>query len=170
MDKKKLLKKIEHLFFDHTFKEVSMLDIAEELDIKKASLYYYFPSKEDLQKALIEESFQEYKRFISEILDKDFKEFLWEFVYYPQKSKNLFSVINQSWYCDDDEAKKSLQIKQKEIFDMISSDMSEKYDFSIEKTFLLISLLEDIGRKKCLFGDCPIDIDRVIWEIEDLFG
>ena len=67
--KQELLKKIEELFYFKTFKEVSMQDIANELWMKKASLYYYFPSKEDILKEVIEDSFKDFLDFIQDLID-----------------------------------------------------------------------------------------------------
>jgi AcrR family transcriptional regulator len=48
MTKQEILEKIEPLFFQKSFKEISMQEIADTLEMKKASLYYHFPSKESL--------------------------------------------------------------------------------------------------------------------------
>jgi AcrR family transcriptional regulator len=42
------------LFGERGFDAVSLDDVAERLDVTKGSLYYYFPSKEDLVSAAIE--------------------------------------------------------------------------------------------------------------------
>jgi AcrR family transcriptional regulator len=67
MKKEELLGKIEELFYEKTFKEISLDTIAKHLEIKKASLYYYFSSKETLIEALIDFSFENYKNFIKKI-------------------------------------------------------------------------------------------------------
>jgi AcrR family transcriptional regulator len=48
MQKKDILSKIQTLFYNKSFTKVSMNEIAHSLQIQKASLYYYFPSKEVL--------------------------------------------------------------------------------------------------------------------------
>lgn len=169
MNKLELLEKIEPIFFDKTFKDVSLQDIADVFGIKKASLYYYFESKEDLFINLLDYSFNRYLNFLNEIFDLKLKDFIKEFIFYPSVSKNFFSVIIQNNYCYNIELRKIIQNNQQIILDLFSVKMSQKYDFSKEKSFILISLLEDIGRKKCLFWKCPIDIESIIENIEKLF-
>ncbi|HEX2976475.1 MAG TPA: TetR/AcrR family transcriptional regulator [Bacteroidales bacterium] len=54
----------QSLFAVHGFEKVSMNEIAEELQISKAALYYYFPDKESICMAVVE---KEKSEFISEI-------------------------------------------------------------------------------------------------------
>lgn len=65
-----LLDKIEILFFENAFAEVSMDDVAKNLDMKKASLYYHFPSKESMFIDVLDSSFKKYKKYIHEIFDE----------------------------------------------------------------------------------------------------
>jgi len=178
MKKQELLKKIEELFYFKTFKEVSMQDIANELWMKKASLYYYFPSKEDILKEVIEDSFKDFLDFIQDLIDiwwknteneKVLKKLIKDFVIYPESSKNLFSIINQNWYCDNNEIIEIITNKEKIIFDNISLKFKEILWFSNEKTFLFMSVLHDIWRKKCIYWKCNIDIDLIIDELYNIF-
>jgi len=169
MTKKEIIKKIEKLFYNKSFANVSMQDIAVELWMKKASLYYHFLSKDDILKEVIEQSFQEYNNFINKIIILDLWDFIKSFLYYPEKNKNLFSIINQNWYCENTKLKGEVMLKQKQILQNISSNLKQKYNFSVEKSFLLISILEDIWRKKCIFWSCPIDSDMLLKEIQNLF-
>lgn len=170
MKKIEILEKLEPLFYEKPFKNVSMQEIAELLDIKKASLYYYFPSKEVLLQEIINFSFMNYMRFIELTLTKKLDKFTEEFIKFPKKSKNIFSIINQNWYCESDELKKNIQEKQKIIFEMIKTKLKKNHDFSTEKTFLFISLLEEVSRKKCIFWNCPFDLDKLIKEINRTFN
>lgn len=170
MEKIEILEKLEPLFYEKPFKNVSMQEVAKLLDIKKASLYYYFPSKELLLQEVINFSFMNYIKFIEFILSKKLDKFTEEFIKYPKKSKNIFSIINQNWYCENDELKKNIQEKQKIIFEMIKTKLKKNYDFSTEKTFLFLSLLEEVSRKKCIFWNCPFDLDKLIKEINKTFN
>ncbi len=170
MEKLDILEKLEPLFYDKPFKNVSLQEIADILEIKKASLYYYFPSKEDLLIDMVNYSFENYLSFIEEILDKKLEKFIEDFIKYPKKSNNIFSIINQNWYCENDLLRKNIQEKQKIIFEIIKVKLKEKYEFKEEKTFLLLSLLEDLSRKKCIFWNCPFDLDKLIKEITKLFN
>ena len=50
--------------------KTSMQEIANDLKLSKGSLYYYFPDKESLYKAVVEKEQNEFLMRISEILDK----------------------------------------------------------------------------------------------------
>jgi AcrR family transcriptional regulator len=98
MNKQEILQKIEPLFYEKSYKEVSLQDIADIFNIKKASLYYYFPSKQDLFISVLEYSFNEYLLFINNLISRwnenNFQELLNEFLNFPENKKNLFSKIN----------------------------------------------------------------------------
>lgn len=107
MTRDEIIKKIEELFFAKSFKEVSMQNIADELGMKKASLYYHFPSKEDLITQVLESSFNTYLLFVQKTIKKwnenNFQELLKNFIYFPEKNKNIFSIINQNGYEENDD-------------------------------------------------------------------
>jgi len=42
------------------FEKTTMREIAEELNVSKGSLYYYFPDKENLYKAVVEKEQEEF--------------------------------------------------------------------------------------------------------------
>jgi len=170
MIKDEILKKIEPLFYDKTFKEVSMQEIANHLWIKKASLYYYYKSKEDLQEDLINYSYENYKKFILSIINKDLKIFIERYISYPYKSQNIFSLINQIGYCENEKIKKYISTKQQELIDIIKNDFKNKYWFNEEKIFILLSIIENISKKKCIFWWCPYDLEKIIDEILILFN
>jgi hypothetical protein len=102
-------------------------------------------------------------------LKLDFDLFINKFIYYPLKTKNLFSIINQKWYCENNLFNNYIKEKQKQIFKLISTEFAIRYWFKNEKTFLLLSILDDIWRKKCIFWDCLFDMDIVLNEIQLLF-
>lgn len=171
MKKEILLKKIENLFFWKTFKEVSLQDIANLLEIKKSSLYYYFSSKEDLIEEIVDFSFLNYKKDLIHILSsKDLKDFIEDFIYYPLKSKNIFSIISQSWYCNNDYLKEKINKKSREIFLLINDYLKNNFNFSEEKTFLLLSLIENLSKKQCIFWECDFDKNKITKEIIDVFN
>ena len=67
--KTEILEKIETLFWENSFVEVSMDEVAKKLDMKKASIYYHFPSKEKMFLEVMEFSFLKYKAYLEEILN-----------------------------------------------------------------------------------------------------
>ena len=164
-----LLTKIEFLFYTKTFREVSLDDIAKELWIKKASLYYHFASKKVLQKEVLDFSFDNFKKFIQNLPKDNLENFINDFIRFPRESKNLFSIINQNWYCSDPDFKKDIEKKQKKIFNTLKVFLKDNYWFDEEKSFLFLSLLESINNKKCIFGKCPIKTESLITQIYNIF-
>lgn len=57
-------------FGQYGFKKTSMLEIANDLDISKGLLYYYFPDKEHLYNAVVEKEFIVFKSNLIEQLEK----------------------------------------------------------------------------------------------------
>jgi AcrR family transcriptional regulator len=60
----------QSLFGIHGFEKVSMNEIADELRMSKASLYYYFPDKENLCKAVLEKEKKEFLQNISAMIEQ----------------------------------------------------------------------------------------------------
>ncbi len=170
MTKKEILDKLEILFFEKTYNEVSMQDVANILEMKKPSLYYHFESKETMFSEVLENSFSKYFKFLQEITDLELDIFIKKFLHFPQETKNLFSVINQNWYCENPLFKTYVIEKQKQAFWILEESFFNKYNFSKEKTFILVSLLDDIWRKKCIFWKCPLSLEKVILEVKVLFN
>lgn len=173
MKKQNIIKKIEGLFYAKSFKEVSMQDIANEIWMKKASLYYYFPSKEVLIREVLEESFENYLNFIKNIIEKwnenNFQELLKKFLDFPEKNKNIFSIINQNGYAENDEISEIIHQKQKIIFETMFIAMNSKVWFNREKVFLFFALIQQIWKKKFSYSRCEIDGKNLLSEVESLF-
>lgn len=173
MTKKEIIKKIEELFYEKSFKEVSMQDIANAINMKKASLYYHFPSKEELILEVLETSFLKYEEFINDLIIRwnswNFTELLEEFLNFSNKEKNIFSVINQNWYKENDEMLTYLKQKQKVVFQSIHDAMEKKANFSKEKTFLFLTLINNIWKKDDVYDFCELDKENILREIEKLF-
>jgi hypothetical protein len=114
-------------------------------------------------------SYEEYKNFLENIFDLNLAKFIEKFICYPQKSKNIFSVINQNGYAEYKNSAEIIQKRQKELFEIIYHYLQKKYSMSKEKTFLLLCLLEEIGKKRCINGDCPLDMKALIQETQKIF-
>lgn len=101
--KTELLEKIEALFWENAFAELSMDDIGKNLGIKKSSLYYHFPSKDQMFLETIGYSFEKYLSFLDETLvSGDLKEIVVSLINFPLKKKNLFAVVLQKGYCKNE--------------------------------------------------------------------
>lgn len=166
-----ILEKIETLFWQNSFAEVSMDEVAKKLDMKKASLYYHFASKEEMFIEVLEYSFLKYKRYLEELLQSSPIDtiLLW-IVIYPVESKNLFSIVSQKWYCKIGVIRDLIVGKNRELFEILYKYLHEKYSFNPEKVILLQSLLNDLSKKYCIF-DCKevLDITKLVPEIKKLF-
>lgn len=66
----KILEVAQKYFGLYGVESTSMREIASELNLSKASLYYYFPDKESLYKAVVEKEHSEFISNISLIIDK----------------------------------------------------------------------------------------------------
>lgn len=173
MERNEILRKIEILFYQQNFHNVSMQDIANSLEIKKASLYYHFPSKENIIEEVLEYSFQNYVQFVHDIINKwnehNFLILLKDFLTYWENYQNLFSIINQNGYEENDTIFQHIQEKQKYIFEIISKAMSEKANFSEEKTYLFLTLIHQVWKKKSSYWLCSFNEEKILSEIEKLF-
>lgn len=113
MKKAELLKTIESLFWEHAFSDLTMDHIAEKIGMKKASLYYHFPSKEAMFLAVLDTSFASYKAFLETILqEKDVSRMVREIILFPLREKNLFAVVLQKGYCQMSEIRAFIEEKK----------------------------------------------------------
>ncbi|MDY0082561.1 MAG: TetR/AcrR family transcriptional regulator [Ignavibacteriaceae bacterium] len=76
MDKTKekeqaILKAARERFAQYGFTKATMDEIASDVELGKASLYYYFPAKEDLFRAVIHHEQNEFVRAIEKILKQN---------------------------------------------------------------------------------------------------
>jgi TetR/AcrR family transcriptional regulator len=63
-----ILKAARERFAQYGFTKVTMDEIAADVEMGKASLYYYYPAKEDLFRAVIQHEQEEFVEAIEEIL------------------------------------------------------------------------------------------------------
>ncbi len=63
-----ILKAARERFAQYGFTKVTMDEIASDVELGKASLYYYFPAKEDLFRAVIQHEQNEFVKAIEKIL------------------------------------------------------------------------------------------------------
>ncbi|HQF41263.1 MAG TPA: TetR/AcrR family transcriptional regulator [Ignavibacteriaceae bacterium] len=66
-----ILKAATERFAQYGFAKVTMDEIASDVELGKASLYYYFPAKEDLFRAVIQHEQDEFVKAIGKIINKD---------------------------------------------------------------------------------------------------
>ncbi len=95
LKKKEIIEAARNRFAHYGFSKVTMEEIAADVEMGKASLYYYFPAKEDLFKAVIQ---KEQELFVKEIealtsknlsSEKKLKEYVTKRLEYFQQLVNL---------------------------------------------------------------------------------
>jgi AcrR family transcriptional regulator len=67
--RERVLNVAEILFRQRGYNVVTMRDIAEEVGIRQASLYYHFPSKEQLFITVLEQVFERHRHGLHQVLD-----------------------------------------------------------------------------------------------------
>lgn len=164
-----MLEKIEKLYFNKWYSDVTTKEIWDLFWINKASLYYYFKSKEILFLELLEYSFEKFINNLNKSLNKNLDFFIIDYLNYPLKNKNLFAIINHNNICENIKFIKTIKTKQETVFEILYNYFNKNYSFSKEKTFILLSLLDSLSRKKCIYWWCYVEVDLLITEIKNLF-
>ena len=68
--KEEIIAVAQERFGQYSFKKTSMREIANDLEMSKGLLYYYFPDKEHLYNAVVEKEFLEFKSNLIQQLGK----------------------------------------------------------------------------------------------------
>lgn len=75
-----------------------MEEIAEDMGMAKASLYYYFPTKDDLFRGIIQREQNKFICQIKELLDKEFSTSQKLRMYFHLRSDFSNQIFNLSWH------------------------------------------------------------------------
>ncbi len=170
MTRNELLRTIEILFWEQSFSDLSMDAIAKKLDMKKASLYYHFPSKESMFLAVLEYSYETYKKKYQSILGMDnLQESIQEMITFPYREKNLFSIVSQKWYCQIQEIEIWMREKNTTIQNQVCIVYSEKYNWNTVRNMLFFSLIDGLAKRCCREQCEQKDLELVLSEIIELF-
>jgi TetR/AcrR family transcriptional repressor of mexJK operon len=145
----------QKLFGLHGFEKVSMNEIADELVISKAALYYYFPDKESLCIAVLEKEKSEFIASLSSLVDSmtDPEEILREYsvlrLSYFRRFLNL-SRLRQVTYTTlrpvFRDALMKFREREKEIIKKIFKKGISSGIFRIEDTDMTATLFFDVLR------------------------
>lgn len=167
---KDIIQKIESLFWENTFSDVSMDEVALKLGMKKASLYYHFTSKEVMFMEVLNYSYEKYKKYIIALLKKDeLEDIISWLINYSVKEKNLYSIISQKWYCKIDVIKNLIEDKNEELWIILKKFFWEKYNLNEQRVLLLRSVIDDLSKKNCIFNCKETDTKKITDEIITLF-
>lgn len=170
MKKIELLRIIETLFWEQSFSDLSMEMVAQKLGIKKASLYYHFPSKEAMFLEVLEQSFVSYKTFLLDtlrIINAD--EMIGKLILFPLQTQNLFAIASQKGYCQMDDIRNTIESRYRELETERGEICQERFGWNEARTKLFFSLIESLSKKSCLENCEGERKEEMIGEIQKLF-
>ena len=86
----------ERHFFAKQYNDVKLDNIANELNIKKPSLYYYFENKREFFIKTLRYSMKKYIVALREVIaNESLDEFLKWYLDFPSRERNLFAIAAQ---------------------------------------------------------------------------
>ncbi len=142
-------------FGRYGLEKTSMREIAEDLKISKASLYYYFPDKESMYSAVVEKEQNEFLSKISETTEsiKDPEQLLHEYsrarLSYFRTLLNLSRLRNEAYYNLKPVFREAINIfkeREKEIVIEVFRRGIDMGKFHIKDTDQTASLFLDLLR------------------------
>lgn len=140
-----ILEAARDIFFNKSFYEATMDDIAQLSGIKKSTIYYYFPSKIDLASQLLEVNIKKIFEKISEI------------IYATNNIKQRIKMIVDFYINLLEENSKIFIIMQRISYDFMQKDNSKK---KINKLF---EKLRDKQKKAGdLFGEITLSSGKKV--------
>ncbi|MDQ1344038.1 MAG: hypothetical protein QG650_758 [Patescibacteria group bacterium] len=167
--KPEILRKIEDLFYRKSFSDLSMDEIADALGMKKASLYYHFPSKEAMFLEILADSFERHRASVVENLSRGPAELTRNLVESASENRNLFSVASQKGYCKIDSVRDEIARMKTELGDECATLLEKRFGWSPTRSALFFSLIDALAQKRCGGGcDDPLP-EGVVCETVALF-
>lgn len=167
-----ILEVSEKNFFAKSYQDVKLDNIANDLNIKKPSLYYYFSNKKEIFLETLKYSMKKYVENLKDIiLEKDIDKFLDWYLVYPSEKKNLFAIALHHQYLDLDKQIYSIIMSWKRnIYKLIYDYLSNNFAINKTKIYLMINLLDQLAKNNCIDDYClKCDIKDVKIEIKKLF-
>ncbi len=130
----KILEAAKQAFSEKGFDGVSMEEIAQRAGIRKALIYYYFPSKEDLFEEVWNSALEELENHIFREIEgenyyvRKIKRFLRAYIDFVTSRKDISKVIQ----------KEKASILDEENSDGLKLRLKERYESFVEKVVKLI--------------------------------
>ncbi|MDD3190941.1 MAG: TetR/AcrR family transcriptional regulator [Candidatus Pacebacteria bacterium] len=99
----KIIKSAEMLFSKYGYASVSMDDIAKEVEITKAALYYHFDGKEKLFLEMMVDEFAKFEKLLSDNLEGEggssdrLKQFIINYINFSLEERNFAKIIIQKF-------------------------------------------------------------------------
>ncbi len=149
LKEKNIISAARKRFAHYGFSKVTMDEIAGDVEMGKASLYYYFPTKEDLFKAVVVEEQNEFTKNIETILQKQtsFSEKLNEYV--EQRLKYFHDLVNLG------------MLSVHSLFDIKSMFKKLFEDFEAQELILLKRIIEEGTNAGEFRKDLPEDLTKI---------
>lgn len=169
MDLQHIYEVAENHFFAKQYNDVKLDNIANELAIKKPSLYYYFENKRDFFIKTLKFSMKKYIHALREAIKKwELLNFMQRYLDYPSNKKNLFAIASQKWYGDDKEINQIIQ-KGKQVINTEIEVFLKQFGMSHIRIYILCQLLDKLAMDNCIDGYClDYSIKDLTNEIESL--
>lgn len=139
----------ERHFFAKQYKDVKLDNIANELEIKKPSLYYYFENKRDFFIKTLKFSMKKYIVKMRDVMKaNDLFDFLHWYLAYPSAEKNLFAIASQKGYGDDNEINGIIQ-SGTQVIDKDVMLFLKSFGATPIKVYLICNLLDKLAMDNC---------------------
>lgn len=159
----------EKHFFAKSYSDVKLDNIANELGIKKPSLYYYFVNKRDFFIKTLKYSMKKYLEKLNIITkNNNLRAFIYRYLVYPSQEHNLFAIAAQKGVCSDKEINYIIH-SGKETISREITEFLKGFELSRIKIYLLCNLMEKLAMDNCIDGYClDYSLDDLTTEIEQL--
>ena len=164
MKKEKIFQVAWEHFFAKRYKDVKLDNIANSLNIRKPSLYYYFNDKKDLFLQTLKYSMDLYIQKLKNIVsEKDLEKFVHWYLKFPTDTKNVFAVAFQKWYCTDKDINSTI-FSGKMIVEKTIQSFLKEFWWNNVKIYLVMNLLEKLAQDNCMDDYC------LMYPIEEIYS
>lgn len=154
----------EKMFFAKKYTDVKLDNIANELNIKKPSLYHYYADKKSLYVATLKNSEKKYIQGMKAVmLENNLNKFILRYLQFPYETKNLFWIAFQQQFCIDDQIKLQILKWKFHIQEEIKIFLKD-YWLSDIKIYLIMNLLEKLSQNNCIEGNC---LKYGLWDLSN---
>lgn len=171
MDLETILEAWEKHFFAKQYSDVKLDNIANELWIKKPSLYYYFTNKREFYIKTLKYSMKKYASWLRENVDAwSLEDFLTRYLEYPSRKHNLYAIAAQKWYGDDREINSIIEMWKSVINRDIWNFLSW-FNITPITMYVVCQLLDKLAMENCIDGYClEHDISSLTKEIKRIMN
>ncbi len=171
MELENILRSWEKHFFAKQYHDVKLDNIANDLGIKKPSLYYYFTNKRDFYLQTLRFSMKKYVKKLRSITEQNN---LWSFIEryldFPSKEQNLYAIAAQKGYWDDKEINSIINM-WRQVINTDISNFFKQYNIKPITWFLICQLLDKLAMDNCIDGYClEYSVDEITQELENIIS